>query len=102
MAEVHYDDTIELLNKCPARGTISKSEDPCTHCEYRNLSDCKTALMRASAVHMQFLQDAVNEYSKYDSFLYVHGFFRNEDQRDKVQMPEYVTTTSSTIYLDVK
>lgn len=74
MPEVHYDNTIELLNKCPARDEIYKSGEPCNHCEFRSLSDCKTALMRKAAIEMFHLQNKVNEYSKCDLFLRDFGF----------------------------
>ena len=106
MSEVHYDDFIDILNTCPSIGDIHRSEEPCNHCKFQSELDCRTALIRAAAIQMKFLQDAVNEYSKYDGFLYAHGFFRSKDDSSKSE-PKYVTTCScsdsdhSTTLIDV-
>lgn len=95
MAEVHYENIIELLNECPSKVEIRKSEEPCNHCEFRNSLDCKTALMRKAAIDIQQLQEIVNEYSKYDGFLYAHGFFRPKDEVSECKEVPYVTTCAS-------
>ena len=74
MAQVDFNKLIMMLRGC------SNTLEGCKNCEYNSSSKCKTLLMRDAANAVEFLQGAVNEYSKYDSLLYSHRFLHTNPE----------------------
>lgn len=75
MSQLDYSRLIRTLRTCK-RDAFS-----CNECRHRDELNCVQHLLGEAADTIESLQESVNQYIKYDNYLYLHGCF-NQNPED--------------------